>query len=201
MYEWRKMTPPQRAEVFRLRQQYRHPWHSPGHRVGDSGQYLITAACYNHRPILGLTPERLASFTQRLLEILHAQSAKMHAWVVLPNHYHVLVTVHDILACLKQIGLLHGRTSYEWNGADNSRGRQVWCKSAETAIKSDRHFWAALNYVHHNPVRHGYVQAWQDWPFSSASEYLTEVGRDQARVIWTEFPVLDFGKDWDPPEF
>jgi putative transposase len=52
----------------------------------------------------------------------------------------------------------------------------------------------------HNAVRHGYVTRWTDWPYGNAREYLETVGRDKATHIWNEFPILDYGKDWDPPE-
>jgi len=49
----------------------------------------------------------------------------------------------------------------------------------------------------HNPVHHGYVQRWQDWVWSSASEYLERVGTETAAKIWRKYPVLGFGKNWD----
>jgi putative transposase len=67
-------------------------------------------------------------------------------------------------------------------------------------MKSARHFWATLNYVLNNAVRHGYVERWQDWSYSNAVQYLAEVGHDEAERRWREYPVLDYGKDWDPPE-
>ena len=57
-----------------------------------------------------------------------------------------------------------------------------------------------MNYVHHNPVRHGYVKRWQDWPYSSAKHFLDHVGADEAGRIWKEFPLMDYGKGWDDPE-
>lgn len=66
-------------------------------------------------------------------------------------------------------------------------------------MRTDSHFWATLNYVHHNPVRHGYVQHWQDWIFSSALDYLAEIGHVEALKIWKEYPLLDYGKGWDDP--
>ena len=74
---------------------------------------------------------------------------------------------------------------------------KVWFRCVERAMKSERHFFATLNYVHNNPVKHGYVERWQDWPYSSARDYLTSVGFDEAARIWHEYPVLDYGKDWD----
>jgi putative transposase len=67
-------------------------------------------------------------------------------------------------------------------------------------MRNDAHFWATMNYVHHNPVRHGYVERWQDWPFSSALEYLQRVGPQQAARIWQTYPLLDYGEGWDDPE-
>ncbi len=95
---------------------------------------------------------------------------------------------------------MHGRTSFTWNGEDNKRGRKTWFNAAETEMKSERHFWATTNYVLHNAVRHGYVENWQDWPYSNAQEYLAEIGHNEAKRRWLEYPILDYGKDWDPPE-
>lgn len=200
MYRWRRMTDDQRQEAVRHRQQLRRPWHAPPHFEARTGIYLVTAACYEHRPVIGLNPERMAGFESDLLAALAVHADPVSAWVVLPNHYHFLARVSDLAGLLASLGQLHGRTSYVWNGEEGCRGRQVWHRAAETAIKSEGHFWAALNYVLHNPVRHGYVGRWADWPYSNAADYLTDVGRDEAERRWREYPLLDFGAEWDPPE-
>jgi len=56
-----------------------------------------------------------------------------------------------------------------------------------------------MNYVLHNAVRHGYAKRWQDSPYSNASKYLAEIGRSEAERRWHEYPLFDYGKDWDPP--
>lgn len=73
----------------------------------------------------------------------------------------------------------------------------MWYRCFDRAIRSERHFWASVNYIHHNPVHHGYVEKWQDWPWSSAAEFLDSVGRERAVRIWQEYPILDYGKTWD----
>jgi putative transposase len=98
------------------------------------------------------------------------------------------------------LGRLHGRTSFQWNGEEGNRGRKVWFNATETGIKSERHFWSSLLYVMNNAVKHGYVERWQDWPYSNAADWLDSVGRDEAVRIWREFPIDDFGRDWDPPD-
>jgi putative transposase len=200
MYLWRGMAPERRDEALAERQRRHLPWHGPPHYEDGAEVYLITAACYEHRPVIGAAPARLAEFESELLEAVRGACPQIFAWVVLPNHYHLLVHAPDVMALLGVLGRLHGRTSCRWNGEDDRRGRQVWHRAAETAMKSDRHFWATLNYVLHNAVRHGYAERWQDWPYSSAAEYLAEVGREEAERRWREYPVLGYGDEWDAPE-
>ena len=48
-----------------------------------------------------------------------------------------------------------------------------------------------------NPVHHGYVKLWTEWPWSSAAEYLERTGRAEAEQVWKEYPILDYGRKWD----
>ena len=138
-------------------------------------------------------------FCAALLAAVAPVTAGIHAWCVLPNHYHLLVTVPNLRSVTWALGKLHGRTSYKWNQEENARGRQVWYAAADRFTRSDRHYWATVNYIHHNPVRHGYVQRWQDWPYSSVHEFLKDIPRDEAERIWREHPLGDYGNGWDDP--
>ena len=200
MYLWRKLNEKQREELLEFRRFNARPWHSPQHLECQNGRYLLTAACFEHRHVAGLNPKRLADFSERLLKVLEIDCEETYAWCVLPNHYHVLVLTGFLPELLHNVGKLHGRTAFEWNGEENQRGRKVWFNCVETGMKSDRHFWATLNYVHHNPVHHGYVRHWQDWPFSSGAAFLEKSGHEQAAKLWKEYPLLDYGKDWDAPD-
>ncbi|OPZ31362.1 MAG: Transposase IS200 like protein [Lentisphaerae bacterium ADurb.BinA184] len=199
MYNWRHMPPEQRAEVLKRRQGSGLPWHGPPHRCGESRDYHLDAANYEHRPVLGASLERLVEFEALLLEAFRRSAAVVYAWCVLPNHYHALVHAPEVMALLDELGRLHGRTSRCWNLADSQVGRKCWHRAVERAIRSERHFWATLNYVHHNPVHHGYTTRWQDWPCSSAAAYLSAVGRDVAERNWRAFPVRNYGRGWDAP--
>jgi putative transposase len=136
-----------------------------------------------------------------LVSVLTSHGRQVFAWCVLPNHYHALVEAPDILLLLRELGRLHGRTSHAWNGEENTRGRKVFFRTVERAMRSDRHFWATLNYVHHNPVHHGYVSRWTDWPWSSATAYLAQTGTTEAARIWLDYPLRDYGQGWDDPSF
>jgi len=199
-YLWRKLALDQREQLMAWRKNQGLPWHRPPHRAGEHTRYHVTAACYEHQPWIGSSGERMESFSGMVLTLLEASRAQVHAWCVLPNHYHLLVESSDIPGLLGALGKLHGKTSFQWNGEEQQRGRQVWCGAAERYMRNDAHFWATLNYVHHNPVRHGYVERWQDWPFSSAQEYLAGMGREFAEQTWKAYPILEYGKGWDEPE-
>jgi putative transposase len=198
MYNWRNMTPEERTRALELRRARQLPWHSPPHLdLRGIRQYLISGACYEHKPIIGKSLERITDCEDSLLRICRDFCWAVYGWCVLPNHYHLLIRTDKIEQLRHQLGQFHGRSSHQWNGEDNSRGRKVWHNCFERPIKSDRHFWATLNYVHHNPVHHGYVTSWHDWPWSSAVEFLKQVGRQRALEIWERYPILDYGKKWD----
>ena len=205
MYDWRKMTPEQREEALTKRLIRHYPWHSPPHQEKNFNNYLISAACFEHKPHIGKSAQRMADFESQLLAVFDKHTSKIHAWCVLPNHYHVLAEITSEITSLDdltdEIGEMHGRISYEWNQEDQLTGRQVWHRCSDRGMRSQRHFLSSLNYVHNNPVRHGYVTHWQDWPFSSAKKYLESVGRKEAERVWREYPLLKYGDKWDLPEW
>jgi putative transposase len=199
-YLWRELNPKQRAELLAWRKERGYPWHSPPHRPNfGNTRFLISATCYEHHHHIGTSPERLDNFSRELCKVFEIHAARTFAWCVLPNHYHALVAAPGVKQLLHELGLFHGRTSYQWNGEDKCRGRKVFFRAVERSIRSDRHFWASMNYVHHNPVRHKYAERWTDWPWSSAEQYLIQTGADEAALIWRKYPIRDYGKKWDDP--
>jgi len=198
MYDYREMTPEERRRVVEVRRLKHVPWHSPPHfEIVGEASYLVTAASYDHVAIVGHTTERMSECEENMLETCRETGARIYAWCILPNHYHVLLRTEAIKDLLRGLGQFHGRSSFKWNGEDSKRGRHCWYNAFERRIRSDRHFFASQNYVHHNPLHHGYAKKWLDWPWSSAAEFLDEVGRDEAASLWREYPLLDYGKKWD----
>ena len=200
-YLWRQLTPKQRQELLAWRKEPGCPWHLPPHRPNFGHlNFLISASCFEHRHYIGKSPERMDQFSVGLLSLISSNTNRLVAWCVLPNHYHALVEVPDILKLLAAIGRFHGSTSFAWNGEEDARGRQVFHRCTERYMRSDRDFFATINYVHNNPVHHGYVQSWTDWQWSSAGEYLQQVGRAEAIRVWKEYPIKNYGSKWDQPD-
>ncbi len=198
MYNWRKLSEKQRNEVMEYRRIRRLPMHSPPHFDTDQTcQFIVTAANYEHKPIVGKTSERMFECAQALLAICGELEVLVYAWCLLPNHYHLLLKTNRIKELRQAIGRFNGKSSFKWNGEDDARGRKVWHNCFERKMRSERHYFASLNYVLNNAVHHGYVEKWQDWPWSNAGEYLEDVGHEQAAEVWKKYPVLDYGSKWD----
>ncbi len=198
-YLWRRLSESERAEVLADRQKNRRPWRRPAHFDQGNTFYHLTAACYEHRDWIGHSPQRMEDFCRALLDVFENNSAggSPVAWCVLPNHYHVLARTSDLKSLVGALAKLHGGTSFQWNKEEECRGRKVWHGVADRAMRSDGHFWATVNYIHHNPVKHAFVEKWDEWPYSSAVDYLREIGREEATAVWKSYPILDYGKGWD----
>jgi REP element-mobilizing transposase RayT len=63
---------------------------------------------------------------------------------------------------------LHSQTSREVNRLDGVSGRQVWFQFRDTCLTYEKSYYARLNYVHHNPVKHGMAETPEQYEFCSA---------------------------------
>lgn len=196
MYEYFNLTPQERSEILRIRKSQGYPLHAPPHPFRDEGYFLVTAATYQHAHILK-TAERRTNFEVSLLHTFQELEADVKAWVVLPNHYHILVYTPEFGRIARSLKLLHGRTSREWNLADSTSGRKVWYRYSDRKMRGERHYYAALNYIHYNSVKHKWVGSWRDWPWSSFPLYEKDYGPEWINENWQKYPVEDFGKGWD----
>lgn len=198
MYDWRKMTDEDRGFVLQWRKHSERPWHSPPHRdIEEKHFYIISEACYEHKKIIGQSDTRMLEVQEELIKIVGNSKSDLYAWCILPNHYHLLAETEHVSGLRKELGTMHGRTARQWNIQDNAVGRKVWFNCVERTIRNERHFWASVNYIHHNPVKHNYAEKWTDWKYSSAEQYLNDVGKQKALEIWKEYPILEYGDKWD----
>jgi putative transposase len=162
--------------------------HRPIHLYTDNAWYFISASMIDHQKILA-TDEHLIIWR----DVFHSVTAELQiaasAWVVQPNHYHVLVQPEKGMAISHFTNLLHGRTSFLMNKLDNQRGRKIWYSYWDVCMRNEQQFWARFNYIHYNPVKHGYVEAPEDWEFSSYRFYLEEQGKDWLWKCLQGYPV------------
>jgi putative transposase len=197
-YEYTKLSLKEREELVEFRRQQGYPLHAPPHPFREEGTYLITAANFEHKEVM-TSPERRTSFQEILLCGFHEINAEIIGWVILSNHYHIVATVESLNLVSNLVQLIHGRTSREWNFRDRMTGkRKVWYRFSDRMMRNEIHLNQTLNYIHYNPVKHGYVNDVYDWQWSSLFMYEDEKGREWLRDYWKNYtPSTDFGKEWD----
>ncbi|ACK71676.1 protein of unknown function DUF1568 [Gloeothece citriformis PCC 7424] len=195
MYEYRKLSPQQQAEIVQQRLAKGYPPHSPPHPIKNQEYYLLTASCYEHKNRLN-SSQRRQELLNLLFENLTIHNLEIIAWIILPNHYHLLAKNIKFICLSQQLRLIHGRLARQWNLEDNLSGK-VWHSFSDRAIRSERHYYTTLNYIHYNPVKHSWVKSPYDWKESSVHWYFQDKGREWLRNCWVEYPVKDYGKGWD----
>ena len=196
MYRYRTLTPEQKTEVLRQRQARSLPLHEPPHFHSDEGWFLITAATYEHKRYFQ-TEEDRGWLLGELLKELQVVRISIGSWVVLPNHYHLLARCEPLSVISQPLRRVHARTARALNRREGVSGRKVWHSFTDRQIRSERHYYTTLNYIHYNPTKHSYVQKPLDWACSSLHWYQKHFGIEWLRDLWTTYPVRDYGKGWD----
>jgi putative transposase len=94
----------------------------------------------------------------------------LQAWAVFPNHYHFIAASPETgaLSLPKFLRELHSRSARWLNAQDEAAGRKVWHKYWETHLNYEASYFARLNYVHQNAVKHGLVAIADQYPWCSA---------------------------------
>jgi len=114
-----------------------------------------------------LTQPRLASLVEDAFRYHHGNHYELRAWVVMPNHVHILFKIGD-----KPMGnVIAGWKEYTTRAANkllNRRGKFWAADYWDTFMRSPEHELLARNYAELNPVKAGLVRAAKDWPWSSA---------------------------------
>ncbi|MFH1860715.1 MAG: transposase, partial [bacterium] len=60
----------------------------------------------------------------------------------------------------------------------------------------EKDMWMHFNYIHHNPVKHGYVRQMEDWQYSSFQYYLRKYGMKWIMSCFESYPIIDFSMSW-----
>jgi len=94
---------------------------------------------------------------------------RVHAYVVMPNHVHVLL---EPAAELRKItNLVKGRSAREANRLLGRTGKPFWQdESFDHWIRNSAQFERVCNYIERNPVVARLVRRPEEWPWSSAAK-------------------------------
>jgi REP element-mobilizing transposase RayT len=117
-----------------------------------------------------LKDSNIAKVVAEALKKFDGQRYSLHAWTIMPNHVHVLISLHKDFSLGS---LLHSWKSFTANQANQLLGRSgsFWQREYyDRAIRSERQFEFTVRYIFNNPVKAGLCKEVYQWPWSGCSE-------------------------------
>ena len=108
---------------------------------------------------------------------------KLDAMVILPEHLHAVFTLppddNDFATRWMLIKAGFSRQLPKREKISNSRKRKgergIWQRRFwEHLIRDELDFERHVDYIHYNPVKHGYVKQAVDWPYSTIHKYIEQ---------------------------
>jgi putative transposase len=142
--------------------------HAPVHRLDQPGAYMVTAGTYLKHPLLN-TPGKLTLVKDELFDLAEKYEWKLQAWAILSNHYHfIAISAKGPETLTNLIQEMHSLTARRLNELDQAPGRQVWFQYWDRHLTFPKSYFARLNYVHRNPVKHGVVTVAENYAWGSA---------------------------------
>ena len=136
---------------------------------------LITTNIESRRPVFAAT-ETVKLLLQVTAEVRSEARFQLLAFVVMPDHIHLVLATPPNLTPGRVMGLMKGRFSNRYNRATGRRGSLWQSRYHERALRSERELIAAIEYVHNNPVKAGITSQAESFPWSSAnSAYQTDL--------------------------
>lgn len=133
-------------------------------RTAKHGTYFITTATHNRRRLF-----QVESNATLLLETIdhYRASYLLHAYVVMPDHLHLLLTPTDI-TLERAMQLIKGGFSHRI-----ASKLPVWQRSfTDHRIRDDADYNTRLDYIHRNPVEARLSETPETYAFSSANPNL-----------------------------
>jgi putative transposase len=125
------------------------------------------------------------------------------AIVILPDHCHIMMTLPEGETNYStRISLIKSTFSRKISPTEtisqsrkNKRERGIWQRRYwEHTIQNSQDYEHHVNYIHFNPVKHGYVPNPSDWKYSSIHRFIKQgiLRRDWA--CSDVFGLLEFGE-------
>ena len=148
------------------------------HRLKGGTYFFTVNLAERNRELL---TERIDVLRESFRAVKYQHPFKIVAVVILPEHLHIIWTLpegDDDFSCRwRQIKSHFSRHIEKDERISKSRIRKqergIWQRRFwEHRIKDEEDFIKHVDYIHYNPVKHGYVRYVIDWPFSSFHDYV-----------------------------
>jgi putative transposase len=137
---------------------------------GSHDLHFIICSCYHRQPLLG-TPDRRNLFLSILEETRSKYRFVVHGYVVMPEHFHLLMTEPElgdpsvVMKVLKERYTRKLRTegapliaSFAMSGCSHPNPTPLWQKRFyDFNVRTEQKHVENLRYMHRNPVKRGLV--------------------------------------------
>jgi putative transposase len=163
-------------------------FHAPG------ATWFFTVNCAERRGNRLLTTP-IEALRGVFREVREAHPFEIEAMVVLPEHLHCIWTLpegdSDFRTRWALIKAGFSRRIAPGEGRSESRIRRgergIWQRRFwEHLIRDQQDLERHIDYIHYNPVKHGWVERVGDWPFSSFHRF---VAQGLYPADWSDAPV------------
>lgn len=164
----------------------------------QGGTYFFTVVTANRDPVFS-SAAAVACLRSSFNAVMERFPFVIDAMVVLPDHLHSIWTLpendHDFSGRWRLIKAGFTKSAKHLPGIPLHVNGSLWQKRFwEHTIRDDRDFARHADYIHFNPVKHGYVSKAVDWPYSSFHRY---VRKGFLPIDWAvdEDLLLDVGRE------
>jgi putative transposase len=130
----------------------------------ETRTYLVTGVTAQRRRLFQVTAT--AELLQHTILDYRSQGKfLLHAFVIMPDHFHALITPAPQVSLEKALQFIKGGFSFRLKSK-----LDVWMRSFnESQIMSEEKFINGVRYIEENPVRRGLVAMPNEYRLSSAS--------------------------------
>lgn len=153
------------------------------HISGEDRRNMVEAYLDAGYGSCSLRDERVAQLVEENLMHFDGQRYRLLAWVIMPNHVHVLIETFPGYPLER---IVHSWKSYTAKEANKILGRTGEFWQADyfyRYIRDEQHLHNAIHYIHENPVKAGLILRPEEWKFSSASWIVHHAGEPPARPL------------------
>ena len=166
------------------------------------GSYFFTVNLLNRQQTLLI--DHVDLLRDIIRKVKYAHPFHIDAMVILPDHLHAIWTLSEddndfsTRWSLIKSGFSRGITKGEFiNVSRQSKGeRGIWQRRFwEHLIRDDNDYARHIDYIHYNPVKHGYVEQASTWVNSSIHQYIQQGIIDNAWGVNMPFDDTGFGEE------
>jgi REP element-mobilizing transposase RayT len=116
-----------------------------------------------------LENSEIANLVQDALLYFNNERYRLLAWVIMPNHLHVIIRVFDGHPLDQVVHSWKSFTAFKANTILGREGRFWYPDYFDRYIRDEKHLENAVEYIENNPVKAGLVSDARAWPYSSLS--------------------------------